>query len=56
MKPFFDLKFEEYLGKKDGVCVIEWCKAEDFHARVFDVKMEYYGEGRKITFSEPRNI
>ena len=51
-----ELGLEEYLGKSDGVCVIEWCRTEDFHARVFDVKLDYCGEGRKITFSAPRNI
>ena len=50
-----ELGLEEYLGKKQGVCVIEWCIAEDFHARVFDVRLEYCEEGRKITISQPRN-
>lgn len=51
-----ELGLEEYLGREDGVSVIEWCRTEDFHARVFDVILEYYGEGRKITISEPREI
>ena len=51
-----ELGLEEYLGKTDGISVIEWCRTEDFHARVFDVCLAYYGEGRKITISEPRMI
>ena len=51
-----ELGLEEYLGKKEGVSVIEWCRTEDFHARVFDVRLEYCEEGRKITISEPRVI
>ena len=51
-----ELGLEEYLGKKDGVSVIEWCQTDDFHARVFDVHLEYFGEGRKITISEPREL
>ena len=51
-----ELGLEEYLGNPDGISVIEWCRTEDFHARVFDVRLEYHGEGRKITISEPRMI
>ena len=51
-----ELGLDEYLGKKDGVSVIEWCMTDDFHARVFDVRLEYCGEGRKITISEPREV
>lgn len=51
-----ELGLEEYLGRKDGVCVVEWCATRDFHARVFEIALEYYGEGRKITFSEPKNV
>lgn len=50
-----ELGLEEYLGKKDGVSVIEWCCTDDFHARVFDIALEYCGEGRKITISEPKS-
>lgn len=49
-----ELGLEEYLGKADGISVIEWCRTEDIHARVFDVRLEYHGEGRKITISDPR--
>ena len=48
-----ELGLEEYLGKKDGVTVIEWCAIGDIHARVYAVSLEYYGEGRKIVFSDP---
>lgn len=51
-----ELGLEEYLGRKDGVCVVEWCATRDFHARVFEIALEYYGEGRKITFSEPQTV
>ena len=51
-----ELGLEEYLGKQTGVCVIEWCRTEDFHARVFDVRLEYCETGRKITISEPRML
>ena len=51
-----ELGLEEYLGRKDGVCVVEWCATRDFHARVFHISLEYLGEGRKITFSDPENV
>ena len=51
-----ELGLEEYLGRKDGVCVVEWCATRDFHARVFNISLEYLGEGRKITFSDPENV
>ncbi len=51
-----ELGLEEYLGKSNGVCVIEWCATKDFHARVFEISLEYYGEGRKITISEPKIV
>ena len=51
-----ELGLEDYLGREEGVSVIEWCRTEDFHARVFDVSLEYYGTGRKITISGPRTI
>ncbi len=51
-----ELGLEEYLGKEDGVCVVEWCCTKDFHARVFEIALEYCGEGRKIKISEPKSI
>ena len=51
-----ELGLDEYLGREDGVSVVEWCATKDFHARVFEVSLEYYGEGRKITFSEPKEV
>lgn len=49
-----ELGFEEYLGNKNGVSVIEWCATRDFHARVFEIEIAYFGEGRKIMISEPK--
>ena len=48
-----ELGLEEYLGMKDGVSVIEWCATEDYHARVFEITLEYCDEGRKIVIGEP---
>lgn len=48
-----ELGLEDYLGNEKGVCVIEWCATEDFHARVFAINIEYCGTGRKITIGSP---
>ena len=50
-----ELGLEDYLGNVKGVCVIEWCRATDFHARVFEITLEYCGEGRRITIGAPKN-
>ena len=50
-----ELGLEEYLGNKNGVCVIEWCRTTDFHARVYEIKLEYADGGRKITICAPTN-
>ncbi|HCJ01792.1 MAG TPA: tRNA (adenosine(37)-N6)-threonylcarbamoyltransferase complex ATPase subunit type 1 TsaE [Clostridiales bacterium] len=47
-----ELGLEEYLGKKDGVCVIEWCAVEEIHARVFEISLAYCKEGRRIIIRE----
>ena len=51
-----ELGLEEYLGKEDGICVIEWCAVEISNTRVFEISLGYEGENcRKIVISEPRN-
>ena len=50
-----ELGLEEYLGKADGICVIEWCAVEIKNARIFKISFEYEGdEARKIVISEPK--
>ena len=49
-----ELGLEEYLGNERGVTVIEWCQTEDFHARIYEIELSYYGEGRKIVISGPK--
>ena len=51
-----ELGLDEYLGCEQGISVIEWCNTTDFHARVFDISISYFGEGRKIEISSPRII
>lgn len=52
-----ELGLEEYLGRKDGVCVIEWCATEDYHARVFEVTLDYAGENtRRISIGDPKEV
>ena len=48
-----ELGLEEYLGNQKGVCVIEWCKPMAFHTRVFEITIDYFGEGRKILIGAP---
>ena len=50
-----ELGLEDYLGNEKGICVIEWCAVKDFHARVFEIRLEYAGDGRKITIDPPIN-
>lgn len=50
-----ELGLEEYLGNEKGICVIEWCAVNDFHARIFEIRLEYAGESRKITIGSPKN-
>lgn len=48
-----DLGLEDYLERKDGVVVIEWNVLSDFSGRVFEVKIDYAGEGaREIEIKE----
>ena len=49
-----ELGLEDYLGNEKGVCVIEWCKTEEYHARVFDISIQYSGEDRIITIEAPK--
>ena len=51
-----ELGLEDYLGKADGISVVEWCCTKNFHARVFEITLEYCDEGRKIIFSEPVTV
>ena len=52
-----ELGLDEYVGREGGICVIEWCKTEYFHARVVDVTLSYEGEDcRKITIGDPRKV
>jgi len=48
-----ELGLEDYLGNEKGICVIEWCAVKDFHARVIEIRLEYAGDGRKITIDPP---
>ena len=50
-----ELGLEDYLGNEKGVCVIEWCALRELHARIFEIKLEYAGDGRKITIGSPIN-
>ena len=48
-----ELGLEEYLGNKKGVSVVEWCCVRDFHARVFEITIDYHGDGRLIRIGAP---
>ena len=48
-----ELGLEEYLGNEKGVSVVEWCCVRDIHARVFEITIDYHGDGRLIRIGEP---
>ena len=50
-----ELGLEDYLGNAKGVSVVEWCATKEFHARVFEINIEYCDAGRKITICDPVN-
>ena len=49
-----ELGLEEYLGREDGVSVIEWCATRDFHARIFEIELAYAGDARKISIGDAK--
>ncbi len=45
-----ELGLEDYIGKRDGVSVIEWNVMPDFNCKVIKVTIKYEGENvRRIT-------
>ncbi|MBP5404678.1 MAG: tRNA (adenosine(37)-N6)-threonylcarbamoyltransferase complex ATPase subunit type 1 TsaE [Clostridia bacterium] len=47
-----ELGIEDYLGRKDGVCVIEWCSLEALEGKVYNVYLAYEGAARRIVIEE----
>ena len=47
-----ELGLEEYLGRKDGVSVIEWCALSCLDGKVYNVYLSYAEEGRRIVIEE----
>ena len=47
-----ELGIEDYIGRKDGVCVIEWSQLGEIDAAVHRVRLSYVPEGRRIVNEE----
>ena len=47
-----ELGLEDYLGRKDGVSVIEWCAISELPAKVYRVYLSYAEEGRRIRIED----
>ena len=47
-----ELGIEDYLGRKDGVSVIEWCALDRLYGKVYNVYLVYEGAARRIVIEE----
>ena len=47
-----ELGIEDYLGRKDGVSVIEWCALDTLYGKVYNVYLAYEGAARRIVIEE----
>ena len=47
-----ELGIEDYLGRKDGVSVIEWCALDRLYGKVYNVYLAYEGAARRIVIEE----